>query len=101
MSPFTVEEVYGVKKVAENRYIGNRPLNKPTPRTRDVYGGNFCAQAVLVGIESAPKGTHPIRSTAISYVVETPRFQLSGRLKSYLTGNHLQTESSKVYKGES
>ncbi|EER34651.1 conserved hypothetical protein [Candida tropicalis MYA-3404] len=59
MSHLTVEEVYGVKKIAKNKYIGNRPLNKPTPRTRGVYGGNFCAQAVLVGIESAPVGYTP------------------------------------------
>ncbi|RCK66849.1 Acyl-CoA thioesterase 2 [Candida viswanathii] len=59
MSHPTPEEVYGVTKVAENKYVGNRPLNKPTPKTRGVYGGNFCAQAILVAIESAPEGFTP------------------------------------------
>ncbi|CAX43819.1 Acyl-CoA thioesterase Tes3p, putative [Candida dubliniensis CD36] len=54
-----LDEVYGVTKIGHNTYRGNRPLTKPDRRSRGVYGGNFCGQAVLVAMKSSPPEFKP------------------------------------------
>ncbi|KAK6465304.1 thioesterase-like superfamily-domain-containing protein [Scheffersomyces coipomensis] len=35
-------------------YEGVNPLTKPMPRSRGVYGGNLCGQAIVVALETVP-----------------------------------------------
>lgn len=48
------EEAFRVIKIDENNYVGAHPLRLPISIARGVYGGHICAQALLVGMESAP-----------------------------------------------
>lgn len=48
-----------VEKLSETHYRGIKPLSKPHPTRRGVYGGALCAQAVLVAIRSSPEGFMP------------------------------------------
>lgn len=48
------EEAFRVIKIDENNYVGAHPLRLPMSIARGVYGGHICAQALLVGMESAP-----------------------------------------------
>ncbi|ODV65072.1 hypothetical protein HYPBUDRAFT_243866 [Hyphopichia burtonii NRRL Y-1933] len=54
-----VETRFGVSKIEELRYRGNQPLEKPAKTSRGVYGGNLCAQAILVSLETVPAGFTP------------------------------------------
>lgn len=49
------EEAFRVIKIDETNYVGAHPLRKPVNMARGVYGGHICAQALLVGMESAPE----------------------------------------------
>lgn len=59
VEPINLDEVYGVTKIGPNTYRGNRPLTKPDRRSRGVYGGNLCGQAVLVAMEAWPPEFKP------------------------------------------
>lgn len=51
---FDFEEAFRVIKIDENNYVGVHPLRLPIKLARGVYGGNTCAQTLLVAIESTP-----------------------------------------------
>lgn len=48
------EEALRVNQIDSSTYIGAHPLRLPLAGARGVYGGHFCAQALLVAILSAP-----------------------------------------------
>lgn len=54
-----VEYEFGIEKVAENKWRGNKPLLKPNPASRGAFGGNIAGQALLVAIRLAPEGFKP------------------------------------------
>lgn len=54
-----VEFDLGIKKIGDNKWVGNKPLEKPNPLSRGAYGGNIAGQALLVAIKLAPEGFTP------------------------------------------
>lgn len=78
-----LESKFSIRKQNDNgTFIGNQPLMKPSPNSRGVFGGNLCAQALLVAQETVDKSfvPHSLHSyfvkagcdqTICSYEVET------------------------------
>ncbi|RLV95966.1 Peroxisomal acyl-coenzyme A thioester hydrolase 1 [Spathaspora sp. JA1] len=54
-----VRREFGVRYLAKDRYCGVKPLVRPAPDSRGVFGGNLAGQAILVAIKSSPSGFKP------------------------------------------
>lgn len=54
-----LEQAYAVKKIGDLKYVGIRPLAKPSLTSRGVFGGNLCAQLVIAALETVPIGFTP------------------------------------------
>ncbi len=70
-----VQKEFGVTKISDNKYVGVKPLIKPSPQSRGAFGGNLVGQALLVAIRSCPEGfsPHSLHSYFIRAAnVETP-----------------------------
>lgn len=52
--PSRLDKILAVKAVSgkAHQYEGLVPLHKPSPESRGVYGGNLCAQALVVAMET-------------------------------------------------
>ena len=87
-----VQKEFGVTKISDNKYVGVKPLIKPSPQSRGAFGGNLVGQALLVAIRSCPEGFRLIHYILISSVLLMWRPQWNGKLKLFLMGNHLATE---------
>ncbi|RCK66847.1 Peroxisomal acyl-coenzyme A thioester hydrolase 1 [Candida viswanathii] len=48
-----VQKEFGVVETAPNKYVGVKPLVKPMPQVKGVFGGNLAGQALLVAMKSA------------------------------------------------
>lgn len=57
MSPFA--EAFELEEIGPNTFKGKKPLLKPRPQSRGVYGGNLAAQAILAAMKTIPEGFHP------------------------------------------
>lgn len=68
-----VETEFGVRETGNNRWVGNKPLEKPASASRGAYGGNIVGQALLVAIRSAPSGftPHSLHSLFTKAVLDT------------------------------
>jgi len=53
------EEAYGIKQIGDLEYEGLKPLGKPQPKARGVYGGNLCGQAIVVAMQTVDKDFTP------------------------------------------
>ena len=40
-----VQKEFGVTKISDNKYVGVKPLIKPSPQSRGAFGGNLVGQA--------------------------------------------------------
>lgn len=61
--PSFTERNLGIKKIGELEFEGLRPLSKPSPNSRGVYGGNLCGQAIVaamatVDVDFVPHSLH-------------------------------------------
>lgn len=59
---FTVSkilEVIDIKRIDKNRFRGLHVLNKPDTKSRGVYGGFICAQALLAAFETVEESFKP------------------------------------------
>lgn len=72
-----VQKEFGVTKISDNKYVGVKPLIKPSPQSRGAFGGNLAGQALLVAIRSCPEGFSPhslhsyfIRAASVEIPVE-------------------------------
>lgn len=54
-----LEKSFAVKQIGELKYEGTVPLGKPSPKSRGVYGGNLCGQALVVALETVEAGFTP------------------------------------------
>lgn len=51
-SKSTLETAFSVRKIGDFEYEGIKPLTRPSPSARGVFGGNLCAQAVVAARET-------------------------------------------------
>lgn len=54
-----LESRFSIRRISDNKFIGDQPLLKPSENSRGVFGGNLCAQAILVGQETVDKSFVP------------------------------------------
>lgn len=54
-----IEQKFAVKQIGHLQYEGLHPLSKPNPKSRGVYGGNLCAQTILVALQTVSKDFVP------------------------------------------
>lgn len=57
--PVDVHAEFGVDKIGPHKYRGRKPLIRPSPDARGVFGGNLAGQALLVAIRSSPAEFKP------------------------------------------
>lgn len=55
----TLEEAFELVQTGHNTFEGKRPLTKPNPKSRGVYGGNLAGQAILAAARTIPTGFTP------------------------------------------
>ncbi|CAH6718525.1 peroxisomal acyl-coenzyme A thioester hydrolase 1 [[Candida] jaroonii] len=53
------EKNLGITKIGDNEFRGIKPLSKPSPNSRGVYGGNLCGQSIIAAMETVPEGFVP------------------------------------------
>lgn len=54
-----LEAQFSIKPQGNDKFIGAKPLAKPSENSRGVFGGNLCAQAILVAQETVDKSFVP------------------------------------------
>lgn len=47
-----LQSLLDIIPIAEGHYQGIKPLSKPSPHSRGVYGGNLCGQAILAAMQT-------------------------------------------------
>ncbi|KAG7665872.1 TES1, partial [[Candida] subhashii] len=57
--PVDVHAEFGVDQISQHNYRGRKPLIRPRPDARGVFGGNLAGQALLVAIRSSPPEFKP------------------------------------------
>ncbi|KAK6204815.1 thioesterase-like superfamily-domain-containing protein [Scheffersomyces amazonensis] len=67
---FEVKTIINPETKEVEYYEGIKPLNKPTPTARGVYGGNLCGQALIVALESVPANSGLVPHSLHSYFVK-------------------------------
>lgn len=57
MSKFA--EAFELVQINSSTFEGKKPLTKPNPKSRGVYGGNLAGQAILAAMKTVPPGFSP------------------------------------------